>query len=197
MSVQYDQYAGTRVRCQRVNDAKLFNGWVLELSAESIRVQSDEAPEFSEVDRVAFEVYGQIQNIFLMAQFEKDGAGNSHTFRVLSNLRLSPVKESVRLLADRLGMMGALTYQGETVDVQVLDVANTGAGVKSPVAVDKGEVVELKFNTLHGDVDCRCEVRYCKASKDEDGFRLGLKLEFVDRVSKGRWSQILTQANAA
>lgn len=196
MAVQYEQYRGTRSRCQRVNDAKLFNGWVVELTAETVRIQIDDAPEFSNTDRVAFEIFGQVQNIFMMAQFEKQVNGGFE-FRIMSNMRLSPPKESVRLLADRLGVFARFTKDGEEHDAHVVDIATGGVGITSWVNLEKGDEITITFETPYGEVSGQAEVRYSKPVRDGSGYRIGLRLGFEDRVSKGRWNQVLIGAQAA
>lgn len=194
MNFEYEQYRGTRVRIQRIEDAKLFRGWVHEFTETALHITFEEVPEISINERAAFELQGHHQNVFVIGEV-REIAGLVVIFRLTSNLRLSAPTESVRFQASRFGVYCDLIWDDESHEVEVNDISTGGVGIISPVAVDRAEVVELRFRTRTGEAICQAEVRYCRPLADDSNrYRIGCRLEFADRVSKGRWFQLFPNA---
>ncbi len=189
-------YEGTRARCQRIRDAKLFSGWVGEITDGYIAMTCDHVPEFEPLDQIAIEVYGHAQNLLMVGVFESV-AGKQAQFRVVSSTRVIPAKENVRIHAGRLGVLCEFVGpEGNLLEYRVVDVSKGGVGLEGSMGLPKGHVGEIRFDTEAGDVTATAEVRYCKLDEASREYRLGLRIEFSERVSRGRWLQLFSQVAA-
>lgn len=193
MSFDYKNYEGTRARCQRIEDAKLFRGWIRSFDENEIQVQFEEKVPLAPSERMAFELQGITQNIFVLGEVIEINDQVGH-FRLTSSLRLSTPTESVRFQATRFGIFCDLEYEGEIYDMDVSDISSGGIGLTGAVDLPKGKSVKLQLHTSAGAAQAIGEVRYSKPGSEEGQFRVGLKLYFEDRISKGRWAKLFPTA---
>lgn len=185
MNVDLLQYVGSRARCQRIEDAKLFRGWVKTVSETELELTFEGGCELVVGERVAAELQGHQQNCFLIGEVTNT-SGTKVEFKLTSGLRLTAPTESVRFQAARFGLFCDLTVDGETYDMEVADLSTGGVGLISPVALPKGKVVNLALHTSSGTAQGMGEIRYCKPMEGGT-FRAGVKLHFDERLSKARW----------
>jgi hypothetical protein len=176
-----------------MSDAKLFNGWVKELTETTIEIQLETEAKLTPHERFAFEIYGFHQNVIVIAELVTPKL-DSLLFRLSSNIRLTAPSESVRLRTDHVAIFcKVLTSEGE-FEAEVVDVSGSGVGILSPKALVRGDIHSFKFETQYGLADGVGEVRYCKKNADEKMYRIGIKLQFESRVSRGRWAQLFPNA---
>lgn len=193
MPFDHSLLSGTRVRCQRMSDAKLFNGWVRELTETTIDVQLESTASVVLKERFAFEIYGFSQNVIVLGEVAQTKPDGIH-FRLSSNLRLTAPSESVRLRTDGISVFCTIQTAADAIEAEVVDVSSGGVGLLSPKELTRGDILNFKFETQYGIAEGQGEIRYCKKSPDDDLFRVGVKLQFESRVSRGRWAQLFPNA---
>lgn len=185
MTIDLSQYVGSRARCQRIEDAKLFRGWVKQIGESELELTFEGGCELAVGERVAAELQGHQQNCFLIGEVTQTN-GAKVEFKLTSGLRITAPTESVRFQAARFGLFCDLTVDSETYDMEVADLSTGGVGLVSTTAIAKGKIVNLALHTSGGTAQGMGEVRYCKPI-DDGHFRIGIKLHFDDRLSKARW----------
>ncbi len=86
---------------------------------------------------------------------------------------------------------GTLNFQGEVVDVTVLDVSINGMGFLSYAPLPVGGTVKLSLETPHGPVKVSGEVRYCRSDTHRFGlYRAGALITEMGRLDKARWNKM-------
>lgn len=194
MTIDYSKFVGVRVRCQRIEDAKLFSGWVKSFAAEALTIQFEDDVLLAVGDRVAFEIQGQANNVFVIGEVSVADA-RSISANLNTNMRLTNSVESARFRAAQFGIFCDLELSGESYEMEVQDISMTGIGLMSSVPFERGAIVGLTIYTHVGTATATGEVRYCKQVPGEDAaYRLGIKLQFDERVSRSRWGSMFTQA---
>ncbi|MBS1704273.1 MAG: PilZ domain-containing protein [Armatimonadetes bacterium] len=85
-----------------------------------------------------------------------------------------------------------LTYQGESLMVEVIDISSKGVGIITPIELPRRAEVTLVFILPKGDLDVRGNIRYSEAM-DEGGtsFRTGIELQQMGRIDRARWNVLV------
>ncbi|MBL8086772.1 MAG: PilZ domain-containing protein [Chthonomonas sp.] len=193
MAIDFLQYIGTRARCQRIEDARLLRGWVVEFDQQLIVLRFDADRQLAVGERVAFELQGSSNNVFAIGEVESL-EDDLVRFKLTSNLRLTSPTESVRFQATRFGIFCDLTHGDQKYDMDVQDISSSGVGLVGLLNIERGTVVDIAVHSAHGTVTGKGEVRYCKPEDSHGRFRLGIKLHIEDRISRGRWLRLFPNA---
>lgn len=179
----------TRVRIQRLADAKLFSGWISMIgpyeSVIRINGQNNLKPE----DSVFVQAIGDKKT----AQFTGkvvSTRGQNATIAFTTAMCCVPANEELRLRTDYI--LGELDASGFKMEFQVVDVSPTGLGILTKLPLTKGATVKIRVDEGAARVDGTAEVRYCRQMEEgELPYRSGLKLTDLDRISQARWGQFI------
>lgn len=177
--------SGTRVRFQRLSDAKLFAGWVSGISEHHISIRSSGPTPVSPGDRFMVEVFGHGRNL----QFEATLASaleEALELEVAGAMRETVSQEPVRVAVADLPC--TLTWPGGQTNAEVVDISLAGLGLNSREEVPRGTKVGLEVRLPAGTVQCDGEIRYCRADKERgSSYRLGVLITYIDRINRARW----------
>lgn len=188
-------YKDTRVRLQRVGDAKFFSGWIVDMSAKDATVSLNYEETMEPGDIVVGEVSGRENRALFDATVSKTVEDVVHLeFR--RTPRYEPARESSRTLVRNVS--GSLSFQGEVVDVSVLDVSAGGVGFCTYAPLPTGATVKLSLDTPYGPVRVSGEVRYCRSDPQRMGlYRAGARVTEMGRLDRARWNKMNFLAEAA
>lgn len=182
-------FINTRARFQRLADAKFFAGWVKDFSTTSIHLTLSYDAELAPGEQFMFEVHGHS----IAAVFPAELAvvsGDDLVFTIPQPLRLVSANEEARVFVREVS--GILKGETMEVDVLVVDVSRSGAGLLAPLQLSAGERVTLELDTAQGTVVCCGEVRYCRPDSREWGqFRAGILLDDMGRIERARWARLV------
>ncbi|MBS1705337.1 MAG: PilZ domain-containing protein [Armatimonadetes bacterium] len=117
-------------------------------------------------------------------------------FELVSSVRILRGKENYRQLAEQLSLICRIVVDEEEHEYAVVDVSPEGVGLVGWPEIARDSVVPIEFDSASGVIKCKAEVRYCRLTKDKAAYRLGLRLEFDDRISRGRWIQLFSEKAA-
>jgi len=184
------RFVRMRARMQRLSDSRFFAGWVCEMSPQRAVIDcTDESPCVSS-DDLFVTVMGPQQGLAFRGRVAL--VHNSRIYIDLHGpLRTVPGTEESRI---RVTDLNALVLVGDTeIEATAMDVSPKGIGLRSPISVENGASVSVSILSPGHTIQATGEVRYCKPDADAPGsFRLGVQLNDMDRVSRARWTQMLS-----
>jgi hypothetical protein len=103
--------------------------------------------------------------------------------------RYEVAREKFRTLVQNV--RGSVNYEGENVDLEVLDISEQGLGLLSFAPVQTGSRVKLSLETPYGPVKVSGLVRYCRSDPKRIGlYRAGLYLDEMGRLDRARWNKL-------
>jgi len=181
-------YKDTRVRLQRVKDAKFFSGWVMEMGGDSASVLLNDSTSMEVGNILVGEVCGRDNRALIdavVSTVEED--------LVSLGFRRTPRYEVARECSRTLvrNVIGNLCYQGEVVDVQVLDVSAKGIGLLTYAPLQPGDRVNISLESPHGPIKVGGQVRYCRPDAKRIGlYRAGLFVDELGRLDRARWQKL-------
>lgn len=197
---------GTRVRFQRMADARNFSGWVRRVCGRSLVVTTATDAEFAPGEEFRFEAVdsGHLAEFRAklvlsgMAVVRKhgylgpDGMGDSATaleLEVSGGLKYIGTAESVRLAVE--GVTAWVSKGTIRELVQVVDIAPKGAGIQCGIAWERGASLRVEVGTVFGRVQADGRVCYCRRMRDGTARnRVGLALSGFSRVDQAKWLRL-------
>lgn len=214
-SNRFRRFIGTRVRFQRMSDCRLFHGWVQELDNDMLVVRTSPDVAVMDGDSFRFEINGPDQVLMFTGQL----VGGSHLelMRMSVNQSIREVRNKILSAGDlefeflittaiatrsaqeepRFAVQsaqGQFTYEGGSAEVILLDASLGGLGLRTDQNIPKGTVGLVRIETPHGAVTLKAIVQYCRSEGGggaHDTFRLGMKIEEIDRLGQARWNQMM------
>lgn len=180
-------FKGTRVRVQRVRDARFFSGWTLDLDRKAVVVRISALDDLRDGDDVFVHVYGSGQDLSAAAVCMKVGDDWAR-FDFASEPRKTDATEDVRLSG--AGVVGTIRHCWGTVDFEVLDVSPRGLGGVVPFELMRGDELKIELHTPTGPVEAQGTVRYCRPDPALGGYRIGFSIRIEDRTMHGRWRRV-------
>lgn len=205
-------FINTRTRFQRLEDARLFSGWVTFLSSKVCVVSVEEEGNVLPGQQFRFQVFGRDATATFQARLEV-ASGTLLAFGLTSSIRNTAGGEEMRLRVQRISAQvyscppRANGSEGNDVsemqlgvlpeplgEGQVVDISAKGIGFIATRAFAKEERLLLMLDTPWGQTECQVQVRYCKPSGK--GFRVGVQILAMDRLNTGRYSRLLQSAAA-
>lgn len=175
---------GTRVRLQRVRDAKFFGGWTVSNDEAHFVVKLSSGHGIEVGERFFFQVYSSKKCLVFPGDCVKVGNDIVH-FTIQGRPRILDSNEEVRLRASHI-RCAIKTVDSDRL-VEVLDISQEGIGISSPVQFANGEELNLVLEFSDGQVKAIGEVRNCRKQPDGFGFRVGMTITIADRSMQGRW----------
>lgn len=191
MATQEAIFINTRVRLQRLSDAKFFSGWVKDFTRTDLVVKLGGPAQVKPGETFMVQVHGHSSTALFRALL-KGISPNELAFAIPEPVRFLTASEQVRVSVE--GVTATLTSAGRALETTVVDLSVGGAGLVSTREIKRGEHVRVLFETPLGNVECDAEVRYCKAESIEDGtYRIGVRLEELGRIERARWNRLVEQ----
>lgn len=212
---KYAQFAGSRVRFQRLRDAALFNGWVESFDGKHLSVTAATDRAVLAGDIAQFEIAGfSARSIFrahlwdvAIASVNADcdvqtlaGMSLLHVksvtmyFEVVGDVRLVPSVEKGRLKSSSVGM-NLLLPNGGTSQARIVDVSVEGVGILSEVSLAQNQEIPFVIESHLGPVQGVGQVRYCRRDSNSEGhFRIGIRLASLGRIDVHRWHRVIAEA---
>lgn len=212
MSSRIQSFVNTRARFQRLEDAKLFSGWITGLTAKSAVVTVTQPSDLRPGQHFLFHVFGPELTAVFEARFEVQ-SGNLLAFGLQSPIKTRAGSEDMRLRIHgtrarlysaplpqdefeemSLGKSGESDPGIELGAAQVVDVSSRGVGIVGPIKFVKGDRLRVVLETPWGDTECLAEVKYSKS--EGKNYRVGLAITEIDRLNHGRFSRLLQSVAA-
>lgn len=191
MATQESVSINTRVRLQRLSDAKFFSGWVKEFTRTDLVVRMGSLAPMAGGDVFMVQVHGPTFTALFKAVL-RSAAEKDLCFTIPEPVRFLKASEQVRVSV--VGVSALVTASNRAFESMVVDLSTTGAGLLATRELKKGEIVRVMFTTPVGEIECGAEVRYCKPDSIDDGsFRVGLQLEQMGRIERARWNRLVDQ----
>ena len=208
---------GTRVRYQRLSDARFFSGWVQSFRGGLVVVRSRNDVALLKGDEFLFHIYGQEAIAVFVGKFTGNDdlevmrtadfqyMASSQTqiitvkeldfeFEVTSQVRQHASSGDFRLSVSSMTAQIRIDEEN-TFEVSVLDISDKGIGMLSQNNLNRGDLVTVDLFTPAGLVTAPAEVRYCRPEIGVTGFyRLGLRILELERAALQRWKQALEEA---
>jgi hypothetical protein len=186
--MQLYTFSNTRVRLQRLGDAKFFTGWMKELTNISAQVTCKGGSKIESGDKFFVECHGKDKLASFQAVVDF-GRGQDLVLSVTSQITYRAASESARVVVP--GITGVANHNGLAFDFELIDVSENGMGVITSHPVSREERVTFYLVTPVGDIEGSGEVRYSKPDADAFGrHRLGFAMEPLDRLAQARWRQL-------
>jgi RNase P/RNase MRP subunit p29 len=206
-------FQNTRVRFQRIKDAKLFNGWVRSLSSRNAVIGTATAVSVVPGESFRFEVFGTGARAVFEGRLEVV-SGTNLGFAVTTPVRALPSNEEMRVKTPNLPATVFVTVKpaeddsgpsdletltedvsaARGIEGQVVDLSANGLGLVTSALFPKGTWLRIQIDTPWGKTDCIGEVRYCKPMGAM--FRLGLRIHAMDRLNRSRFDSLLKKCVA-
>jgi len=190
------QFRGARARLQRYTDAKFFSGWVVDITPAQIILQIDRIEDLIPEDSLSIEIHGLRHTIVFSAAFESPISGSNYIFRIVGTQLVRGSDAGARYQVRNYEAMvfhGAMAIEG-SVD----NVSETGMGLRVRGDIPKGSRIRIQVLLPRGEMEVEGTVVHA-AAMDLSGldFRLGVRLEIEDRISKARWIALMKDVSEA
>lgn len=206
-------FSNSRARFQRLQDAKLFNGWVNALNSKGVIVSVAEGIGLSPGEQFRFEVFGTRAVAVFEAQLEIL-SGSLAAFVLSSSVRTMSSTEEMRVRTrdvsaklflaplplegsgiPEVDLLGTATSEHPIAAGDIVDISLRGLGLLSEKPLAKGERLRMEIETPWGRCEGFGEVRYCKA--DRSRFRVGIEITEMDRLNRGVFERLFNRTAAA
>ncbi len=187
------EFAQTRARMQRLSDARFFAGWVHSASNGEIIVEMNATDGLAPGQVFLVQAFGQEA----CAMFEATArliADKRVVLRIGGSIRFLEPGEEARLRVK--GVSAEVSIDDMAVEAVLADMSQNGVGIATSDPLPKGQRVSIQFETPLGKIESNGEVRYCSQSGLDDGFRVGVRLDKMDRLNRARWIRLLSDKAA-
>lgn len=183
-------FVNTRTRLQRLRDAKLVSGWVREITGTDVLVQTNEQVAVAPGEVFSFQVHGKGVSALFKGVVKVVSGDRDLLFSIQPPIRYQKQSENVRIMVD--GMTGLVSSGDLELEVLVMDLSENGAGILLSTSLHKGEKVQLRIDSPHGQIVCAAEVKYCRRDGQMPGqYRAGMLIAPENRVDLARWRRLL------
>jgi hypothetical protein len=182
------ELSGTRCRLQRLSDMKFFAGWIQSTSDRTYRVELTDAKDLAPGQLVHCEATTDGCTVLIPSVVVgvMDKALHLATAgEVRSHATGQEPRYAMRDLKLRL-------FDEDTeFDAQILDISANGIGFKCAEPLRRFARLKVCLGTLESAVESSGNVMYCRADQATGDYRVGLRIEFPDRLTRARWQQML------
>lgn len=182
-------FVNTRVRFQRLSDAKFFAGWVRDFSTADVLVRVKGELPVRVGDMFMFQVHGNGASAIFRGTLSVVNSENL-SFSIPEPIKFLAANEEMRVTLE--GITGSVTTKDTVLDAVVMDVSSKGIGLLVPESLPRGSDIQIKLDTAQGSVDCSGEVRYSKPDPMVPSqYRIGVQLYPLSRIDQARWNRLL------
>ncbi len=208
MTSRKDEFVGTRVRLQRLSDAKMFSGWIESFVGESLRINLSTDKPIAAGEAFHLQGVGPTGSMTCQCHvIESAGLDASRivssrataqklspqtrvSLKVSSAINVVPAKEEVRhRISD---VIFAIWHEDEQITAMAVDGSHGGVGAICKHAMPSGKTCKIAIPTDFGEVTGNATLRYCRPIPgDEELYRLGFMFEDLDRINRSKWERFL------
>lgn len=182
-------YVNTRVRLQRLSDAKFFSGWVRKFTHEEVVVRMNKPLPMAVGDVFMVQVHGFAASALFQAVLLREAEGDFQ-FAIPESARIVAPNEQARVVT--AGVTAMVMSGRRNVEADVVDVGARGVGLVTTCDFVKGERVFATFKTPVGPIESMGTVSYARLEAPEGTtYRIGIELDELDRIGNARWQRLL------
>jgi len=184
------ELGGTRCRLQRLRDLRFFAGWIRKASAHKLDVElSDGSVEVG--DQFQFEAAIELG----LVRFTCDCIALAADHVTLGNAGEAhfgtPGQEPRYRASNLTALVSGFDLE---VECDVVDLSISGIGIEVLDPMPRFATVRIVVNGPYGSIKCKGMVRYCRPA--DGGYRVGLQIEFEDRLANAMWMRLLNRASS-
>jgi hypothetical protein len=196
-----------RTTFQRVSDGKFFNGWIKQITLDTVVAHTCTSARIEPGQEFSFQVYGNRMDAFFYATVTAlHGAEQGPVFSSDRSGGASAIELSCRVSTEmafkessgqpRFCVEGAcadlVTESGHLAESAIIiDIGPGGFAAMTDHEFQKGDRVSASVFARGHLVKCQAEVRNCVGNTLNPEFqRTGLQITRMDRVDALRWKQI-------
>lgn len=181
--------ARTRVRLNRLRDAKIFSGRLVRIEQSKAWMVLNEPHLVKLQDTFMVEVHGPSTKVLFGVRFEA-AEDEGFLFEVGKEIRYLPASEAARIAVEGFDAVvrwsdayGNYEYKGH-----LLDISKEGLGFAMLEEVSPGTTVQITVTKRHETYVLKGTVRYCRELNDGLGHcRVGVRLIHEERIPSARW----------
>jgi hypothetical protein len=195
----------TRTTFQRFSDARLFRGWVTELSETELRVRAELPGEVQRGDWFRFTIFGYERDVHLSAMLRQieleevlghrleDIPGEKEfLFELGGEIVSTPSSGSARWASGAIAATIRTTPDEEPRQGVLVDAGVYGLALQCLDELAYGSLVSVDLASHAGWIELDGEVRYCRAeSTSPMVFRIGIRIAPPSRIAQSRYMQLL------
>lgn len=182
--------AGVRMKLHR--SGSVLSGWLHMLDDRQALVETESMKDIEVDDSVAIEVFGYEQNLAL------EGIVREHDDTCIAFDLADAKVLQVPREAKRTSIPGItaeiLSADEEPMQITIVDVSLQGLLFVSMNEFERASRLHFRVITEFGEIVCGGEVRYCKPVRDGKSFRIGVMLDELGRIERGRWQRFIESA---
>jgi hypothetical protein len=206
--VPYTEFIGSRARFQRLNDQRIFAGWLQTLANDNIIITSEETLPCEPMERYLFQVQGPSADAYFIAigsgiptsltsyvhgataKQLVDLPALLYSFKLITQVQLRDSQQKARKLIET--MVATLSACGRNSEVLVADASLEGMGVIVWEELQKGDIVQIDVKSNDLEATFMCEVRHCRPEQRITGaYRVGLLFHKPERIDLVAWRRLM------
>jgi hypothetical protein len=208
--VPYSEFIGSRVRFQRINDQRVFAGWIKALKSDSAHFLTEEPIPVESNERFLCQVQGPSADAYFIAAATGMPVGTSsyvhgstalkrvnmpaldYQFEIVTQVQFRDSQQHAR---KSIGAMVAsyVNSDGHDSEVLVTDASGGGMGVIGWEEMKRGDTIEVEIQAGPESLCFHCEVRHCRVEPKIIGaYRLGLKFQNAERIALASWRKFIS-----
>lgn len=183
-------FVNTRARLQRLQDMKIFHGWVEVLNLLEARILLRGYKSTIQIgDRFSVEVAGKDAT----AEFRGEAVSFQSQMVQLALFQQATLRQKVENVRIRMaGQTCIVKWEGNEYGATTVDISAKGLGILLQSRIEAGAEIEFELGTPIGSMFGTGKVVYCKFEPDSPGlFRVGIMVNDLDRLEQARWSKLL------
>ena len=180
---------------QRLSDARYFAGWCVDVTEFQVIVSIDDVGDLLPKQEFQLELFGQKHNLTTRATCSVS-LQNNFIFSVFKGPELTPASENARVSVGHYPCI--FDWEGLTGEASVVDISFSGIGLVSSSQLERAAPISMVVTTPAGEIKANGTVKHCrKVKSNAQEFRIGVSLDFEDRISKARWNALFVKLLAA
>ena len=119
-----------------------------------------------------------------------DLAEQYYTFTIEGSVQMVKAEHEARYAREH----GSVVLNG-WLEGQIKDVSEHGLGIITPEEMPSKTIVSTTIYAGMGVIEVQSEVRYCrKVSDNPTTYRIGLRIQDLDRINSSKWHAVLHRA---
>ncbi len=213
MAAQYNTFertfAGARATFQRLADAKILHGWTERMEGYGVVIRAALQTPLYVNDRFLFRLSGRGGDAMFKARLSSiesedaaalvalaaqsgtgaflDLAEQYYTFQIEGSVQMVKSETEARYSREH----GSVVLDG-WLEGAIKDVSEHGLGVVTQDEIAAKSMVQATIYAGMGVIEVKAEVRYCRRiSENPVAYRIGLRLQDLDRLNASRWNAVL------
>jgi len=184
-------FKNTRARIQRVSDSRFFSGWCIGVRAQQIILQVEDLESVEPGETFIIELYGPNRSVLVQSVYMTINSDGTSTFQTTSEPFYLPGPAEPRFRV--ANFEAEISHHHRKSPGRVTDVSAKGLAVETGFFANRLDHLELVINLPSGQVHAKGHVRYCKPIPNSPVYRLGIRIEQMDRVGVARWTNFFTE----